>query len=390
MSYSLQFLSDLDAAERFLGPMHSSTSGIYGSLQWWRAVELMRPEVETLYFSICDSEGARCVLPAYLYRSGRSGEPYACDWMAPRDRWPAIAHSEPWALLGGCSGLLTGFSYTGDKEPSRLFANAIALASANLREAGLNVVAKFFGEQERRALAERLEMPVSRLPLVGVNAKISPLSTSMDCFLEGLPSTFRGTVRRDRKNFLASGVNVRTENLSEVIDELASLWDMVEVRHGASPNVELRRHMLSAQARALNSCSCVYSCRDADGRPLAMSLNYLSSDSMSCRLVGIDYERAAASRSYFQAMYYEPIIQSQRHGKKTLYLGPSAMRAKVTRGATLIPMFGYYLGRTGEQIAATTAEAITTAVVSPIREELQEISGKAYLRPAFLRSDAPN
>lgn len=374
----------LDQAQAFIGTSYSTTAGIYGSPKWWHAVELMRPEVEVLYFGIDFGENGRAAAPVYLYPKGRSSEPYAPDWLTPGDEWPSNAAMDRWALFGGCSGLLSGLTYRGNVNPYSAYALLLEYAVSQLQREDYHVLSKFFGSNERSAISNVFGLSEDVLPLVDINAAIEPLPTTIDSFVEQLPSRSRGTVRRDLRYFENSEITINCEKLADVLDELPFLWDNVETNHGANPNLELRRDMLVAQSQALNDCSVVYTCRDSDGRAVAMSLNYRMHGTSSCRLVGIDYDAARSSRSYFQCMYYSPIVDNTSGEITTLYLGPAALGAKVIRGAKLLPRYSVFFGLHGEMLSKEAALLINRQVSRTAKEQICDVSSKVFTPPSFL------
>jgi Peptidogalycan biosysnthesis/recognition len=371
-------------AADFLGPAAEYPASIYSTPGWWEAVELMRPEIDIVYLAVESHDRlGRAVVPAYLYRQGRCNDRYAPNNDMPSGTWPGNACTEPWALLAGCSGLRSEPAYSGAwnrRDATRLLLPA---ALGYLAALGLNVAMKYFDNTTRLDLSSAAGIDLSAMPLVDFDTHLTLNCDDFDDYLGNLPDPSRRTVRRDLRRYRASGCRTVSSDLSSVLAELASLWDEVEVHHGGSPNLALRQAMLEAQSRAINAQSKVFSSRDEESRAVAISLNYRNDSALCCRLVGVNYAKTMQTGGYFEAMYYAPIRWSIDNGIRHIYFGVDALRAKVTRGAALRPLYALYLGQTGRLPARVDAQMASERSYDRMRTQFIETSREIVTVPAI-------
>lgn len=380
----LQIFSTVTEAEDFLGPNFTSPCATGSEPRWWRTVERMRPGVEVRYLGADLSRDCRAVIPVYLHPAGKHGDRYSPDWGTISDAWPADHTDEPWAILGSCSGLCTCFAYTGHWSEHQAAHALLPQAIQYLRQSRFNVSMKYFSRVLRDSLADALRLPADLMPLTDTHAVLGVSSCDRDTYVASLREPFRTTVRRDMRRYCASGLQTEHTDLRSVMHELPRLWDQVEVHHGAKPDIALRERMLQAQCDLLNNISHVFSARDASGSPVAICLNYRFGKVLFCRHVGLDYQGATPSGAYFETMYYAPLIWAARNGITKLYLGSSALKPKVTRGATLEPLYSLYLGIDGRTLSRTLAAECTERVCRSLTQELQKVSRKGFRWPKFL------
>lgn len=383
MTYNLEVVSTASEGAVLLGPSFESSCSIYSSPAFWRAVEEMRPEVDIRYLTV-RAEGRCAMIPAYLYPSGRSGNRYSPDMDTKPGEWPATEAAGRWALLGGCSGRHSGFAFSGSWSMQEAASALLPPAIAYLQENKFNVVMKFFDGRLRSCVAEAVGLSTELMPLLDAHAILHVRAGNIEEYISALPAPFRGFVRRDLRRFSNAGLALEKTDLEAVIDELPRLWDQVQVYHGSTPNLPLCRTMLECQSKALNGLSHVFCARDKEGQAVAMSLNYRFRNSMCCRLIGLEYDKAIASGAYFKVMYYEPLLWGYAHQIDTLFLGILALKAKVMRGADLEPLYALYIGADGRTLSQPTAKYCQETARLSLSAAFKGVSSKAFHRPEFL------
>jgi len=344
----------------------------------------MRPEVDIRYLCRDLSSEERAIIPGYYYDPGRQGDPYATNWWTSEPLWPGQRPRDPWAIVGGCSGLYGGFAGTSGlglvSASSALFPGIFAYN----RSAGFNTIFPYFSADVRDALAEAPGVSPASMPLYGVHAVLDLPYRDFDDYLQHLPSQSRAIVRRDRRRFAASQFGLFKSGISESASYFAELWDTVETHHGAAPNLTLRRSMLKAQADALDAVAHVFTVVDLEGKPIATSLNFVDQSALYCRLVGMDYAKARESGAYFEVMYYANIELSLAHGYDRVYFGMDALKAKIVRGSHLEPLYCLFDGMRGQSIDSAAVASISAGIKNRVLPQLSELSSSSFKLPSYL------
>ena len=153
---------------------------------------------------------------------------------------------------------------------------------------------------------------------------------SFDDYLAWLPQKRRGTVRAERRQFLAGGSEVREEKLADRAAELAPLMARTERRHGREITVEEVEFYLTLRAMNLGDDCLTLVLRTA-GRPVAFSLTFRCGETWVLSSWGCDYE-ASPQWAYFNMAFYEPIERAIRDGCKLIDFGVGVPDAKRFRG----------------------------------------------------------
>ncbi|MDO0925002.1 GNAT family N-acetyltransferase [Streptomyces sp. TG1A-8] len=141
------------------------------------------------------------------------------------------------------------------------------------------------------------------------------------------------------RRFVDSGLRVETASLSACVDEFAPLVGQTMDRYNASLVPAEIHTFLTVQARCLDDLGTVFRCLDEKGELVGASLCFAWRDTFYARVAGFDYARVRNAFEYFNAVYYEPLHHMERNGMTALHLGPSALKAKVHRGASLHPLW---------------------------------------------------
>jgi Peptidogalycan biosysnthesis/recognition len=151
-------------------------------------------------------------------------------------------------------------------------------------------------------------------------------------YVQRLPSR-RTAIRRERRRFLASDLELRQQPLEQVTGALAGLLAQVEQKYGTGSKEAEEAYLLGiAAATGRNSSALmVYD----GGRPVAGSVLWDLGGDWRVRCWGCDYDHPAVRRDhlYFNLMYYEPMMRACAAGASRLLLGSGSLDTKVLRGA---------------------------------------------------------
>ncbi|GHE06735.1 GNAT family N-acetyltransferase [Streptomyces alanosinicus] len=172
------------------------------------------------------------------------------------------------------------------------------------------------------------------------------------------------------RRFADSGLHMETASLSACVDEFAPLVGQTMDRYNAALDPAEIHTFLTVQARFLDDLSTVFRCVDEKGELAGASLCFAWRDTFYARVAGFDYARTRNAYEYFNAVYYEPIHHMERRGMTTLHLGPSALKAKVHRGASLHPLWAAVVPLPATATAGLRRDTVADqALADTVREE---------------------
>jgi hypothetical protein len=156
---------------------------------------------------------------------------------------------------------------------------------------------------------------------------------SFDDYLRTLSQARRGSVRRERRAFLRSGLIVHPVPAADAVD-LDYLLFQVEHKYGASTSLELERIYLETTADAMGESGHALVCCAAD-RPVAVVILWDLGPTWRVRCWGCDYGSPLIrdARVYFNLVFYESIIRACEAGASRLMVGTGSPTPKIARGA---------------------------------------------------------
>ncbi|MET7685064.1 GNAT family N-acetyltransferase [Streptomyces sp. NPDC005423] len=224
-----------------------------------------------------------------------------------------------------------------DGERAALVAALAAEVARLVAETGRPAVAQYVRAPRLDTAAALLGGTAAVLP-VALNAVIPLQGTGFDDYLRtftGPRASRRRKIGYERRRFEAAGYQVGTEELRDCRDELAPLLVQLQHRHGQSASAPSTARLILSQAEHLDGT--VFTCR-RDGDLLGFCLVYRWHDALHVRMAGFDYPRLAGAFEYFNLTTYLPIDHAYRYGLREVHLGMESYRAKVLRGAELVPM----------------------------------------------------
>lgn len=173
---------------------------------------------------------------------------------------------------------------------------------------------------------------------------------SFDEYAAGLPSrNNRSVIRRERKNAKRlsfewfEGTNLKEYVLglplsSIIIDLYNKTYSKYYGKISRINHIFLQKLWEIDQK---NLCLCL---AKLDRQIVAFSLLRVSGTSAHMFMVGRDYELTDDFHSYFNTIYYEPIIRGIKEGWSTIYFRPGVYQAKLRRGCQLENLYLYIKG----------------------------------------------
>ncbi|MGE7434529.1 GNAT family N-acetyltransferase [Kitasatospora sp. NPDC001175] len=191
-----------------------------------------------------------------------------------------------------------------------------------------------------------------------------------DGYLGTLHRSRRNKVRRERREFLGSGLTVRVLHGTDELDETtARLQLAVRKRYSAPGSVESVLADYDHLGRTVGDRVRVFLC-ERDGKPVGLSLALLDGDRLHLRLVGFDYDATGSDFAYFNLLFYEPIRWGLEHGIRTYSFGTGSYPAKIARGASPVPAYGVV--RWPAELREAAAQALAEREAA-LRERLPQL-----------------
>jgi Acetyltransferase (GNAT) domain len=183
-------------------------------------------------------------------------------------------------------------------------------------------------------------LPDRPVVLSGARCQVRLPDGDVDGYLARLSRSRRGLVRAEWRAFAASGATIEVGRLEQGMEGvLAPLLANVQHRHGSSVRVEqVAEYLHGCQSHGLRDSTVLITCRHGD-QVVGFSLAYEFGSALVVRVVGLDYERVGRHGEYFTLLVHEPVRYALSRGLTVVDLGTEGYRAKVLRGATLVPLW---------------------------------------------------
>ncbi|WP_018790416.1 GNAT family N-acetyltransferase [Salinispora arenicola] len=159
---------------------------------------------------------------------------------------------------------------------------------------------------------------------------------TFDDFLADLSANRRKKVRRELRDFAASGRAIRELQLSEAIDDIAALSSSLMSKYGHDYTPARARAVFARQARVLDGRSSVLLAGDDEG-PTGFALRYRHGREIYSRVGGYAYDRPTAGE-YF-VLKHQAVEKAIRSGCDAVHLGQGTLEAKLRRGASPVPLY---------------------------------------------------
>jgi predicted N-acyltransferase len=141
-------------------------------------------------------------------------------------------------------------------------------------------------------------------------------------------------VRRERRRFADSGIEMREERVVDAAARLAPLLAQTERRYGRAtdPGQIAFHYTLLGMHLGGDFLATVAYRRD---RPVACSLLLRSGNRLISKAWGCDYAAAGGHFLYFNLTFYEPIVRAIERRIEVLDLGLGSLSAKEQRGCAV-------------------------------------------------------
>ncbi|GAA3886838.1 hypothetical protein GCM10023084_44360 [Streptomyces lacrimifluminis] len=330
-------------------------SCFYQSHAWLRGQE--RPDFATPGYLTVEADGELLAATPYYDFLSENAPPL-----------PDVAEGRTVLRVGTRTGYHNEFLLLKDPGAAQEALDAL-IAGAAEQAAALDCDALLFDfvtTDSLRLLAARFEV---RAQLRAAEAVVHNDGGTFESYRQLLGRNVRKREYEIRR-FAGSGLRVETARLSDCVDEFAPLVGQTMDRYGASLDPAEIHAFLTVQARCLDDLGTVFRCVDEEGRLVGANLSFDWRDTCYARVAGFDYTRTRNAYEYFNVVYYEPLHRMERHGMTALHLGPSALKAKVHRGASLHPLWAAVVPLPATAGAGLRRDAVADqALADAVREE---------------------
>ena len=176
--------------------------------------------------------------------------------------------------------------------------------------------------------------------LCATDAWIPTQAEDWDSWLRTLPSRRRGElIRRDVRRFENAGYGFVELPLSECYQEAALMSQGTQARYGQPADVGVLAESLRVQAEAMGDAARVLMCARPGGRPVGFILFYRWGDGTWLKGAGFHYDELVDASEYFNLVYYQPIRDGLRAGRRWLHAGIASTDTKAMRGAQISPLW---------------------------------------------------
>lgn len=220
---------------------------------------------------------------------------------------------------------------------ARRVARALAEGARSLaRDAGCPYV-MFPYLDERQALWLEEYRPAATAVNVRHKAVLPVTWGSFDDYVMWLPHKRRPGVRRSRRRFLRSAIDVREQPLVDAATGVAPLIAQTEKRYGRDIQPEQVASYFMLLGTHLDDDGVALVARK-NGQPIASSIVLICGDRWILRAWGCDYAALGDEELYFNLVYYEPIARAIERGAGLLDFSVGTLRTKTLRGCATEPL----------------------------------------------------
>jgi predicted N-acyltransferase len=158
--------------------------------------------------------------------------------------------------------------------------------------------------------------------------------SGVDDYLARLSPHRRGRVRRELRDFAASDLGLRWTTLGESAAAIAPLLATHHQRYGHADTTAMLTMHLTLQAQALDDLSHVLLC-EQDGQLLGALVAYEWDGVWYARIAAAGAGLRGHAFAFFSMVFYAPVLAAIEHGARSYVLGPSGLRTKMKRGASV-------------------------------------------------------
>lgn len=307
---------------------------LYESRQWFRYCE-RTADGEMRYLSARDDAGrplglstARIVRSRHIMGLYDPGSVLG-DWR-PVDLYPSLVG----AVSGAHSVLLTR---SGDHEADVRAVLAEGFADLAAKE-GCDAFGMLYLDRHEDAVDVSRAWNASAPLAFSAQTLLTGEWSDFDGYVATLKKSRRNKVRRERREYDASGIRTSIWHGTDKLDErTAKLQLAVRDKYGVGGSIESITRDYENLSLTVEDHVLVF-LAEIDHEPVGMCLALLDGDRLHLRLVGFDYDKAD-DFLYFNILFYEPIRWGIAHGITSYMFGTGSYSAKLARGCRPKPLY---------------------------------------------------
>jgi predicted N-acyltransferase len=290
------------------------------------------------HLEVKDALGLRAIIPAYLERGGLHGDLHD-RWLGPargplaalgvRLR-PSIAAVLP---LGTASEPLGDVAALPDETIHAVF-NAL---EEQARVDGARAVVWPFVTADQAALLRVAEQRGYARAFAGSTARIRVEWNGFDEYVASRSRNVRRTIRHELRRLREAGIDLRAgHDFRSAAPAAGSLYrDGFKRRNGYPPSLEV--DFFARVAEQADESLWAQTAWQGDAL-IGASLNMVAGGRVDGGMAG--FAPSAVESAVFAAdLVYEPVRIACERGYRTIELGPTALQAKLLRGAVLVPRY---------------------------------------------------
>ncbi len=219
--------------------------------------------------------------------------------------------------------------------------------------AGQTCVAMYLGTDDVLALREA---GVTTPPvLLEADAWIEVPEGGLPAWEASLSRNNRSNARTDIRRFRDAGYRIEQATVAECWPRLGELASATQAKYGHDTSPDLELKSLRNHAECMGDAARVALLHAPDGL-VGFLIHYVWHDTMALRWIGLDYDRLADAREYFNLCYYSNIERAGELGVRWLHAGVKSVDAKARRGARLRPL--WLLDLTEHSVLADAGDAV--------------------------------
>lgn len=330
------------------GTVNSLTTGrgLFSSRPYLQFMEDMRGGTNVHYEVAYDStDEDRIVAFIPVYDGGASPNSY---WHPNRHYLARAVEEEPQALWDPCRfiGIRSGYGWSPllDTELSvDRCSEAIRALMGAVR--GKPLAAMFMSTAGRDILCHS-GLSHSDFFVAGATSELSVGGRSFDDYVADLPRPPKA--RREMQRFAQSGASAEVLSLREAADLIAPHLVSLATKYGLTSSVDAELVELHGLNRRFGDAARALVLRRG-GATIGGAVFIEWEGELYVRQAGFDYDQTGKSFEYFN-VYYSIVRHAIECGAEKVDFGMSAYRAKLVRGASIKPLWGYAEDRSGRRL----------------------------------------
>lgn len=163
---------------------------------------------------------------------------------------------------------------------------------------------------------------------------------SFEDYLTRLNKRQRKTVKGDLRAFRKNGLRVdELDSLPQMTDVMMMLISHIDRRY---PTIQrfFSKKLLTTCFESMRPYQKHYGVTDGGG-PIGCLTHFVKDRLINTYAMGMDFDKAYASRTYFNLLYYHSIQQMIAHNTPYINFNQMAYKVKESRGCMLVPQYMY-------------------------------------------------